>query len=187
MAFEWKDIGSMIGNVAPIVGTALGGSAGAAVGNLIANMLGVDNTPDAVSAAIKADPNIVVRLKEIEFQAHKLDVESKDKARQDELESIRMQLNDISGARTRQVQHEQVTGKSDINLYVLAWVVVVGFFILVGTLVFVKLPETNNEIVFVLFGTLSAGFGAVMQYFFGSSKSSADKTVQLHNLVQKGL
>jgi hypothetical protein len=34
----------------------------------------------------------------------------------------------------------------------------------------------TSPAVYMLFGALSAGFGSVMQYFFGSSKGSADKT-----------
>ena len=35
-----------------------------------------------------------------------------------------------------------------------------------------------------LFGTLSAGVGAVMQYFFGSSKGSADKSAAIMELKE---
>lgn len=37
MAFSWGDIGKLIGSAAPIVGTALGGPAGAAVGSMVAS------------------------------------------------------------------------------------------------------------------------------------------------------
>lgn len=183
MAFKWEDIAELVGGVAPIVGTALGGPAGTAIGTIIANALGVDDNPDAVSAAIKADPTLVVKIKELEFEAHKLDVEAVQKARQAELDDLKMRLDDLSNARSRQVEHERVTGKSDINLYVLAWVVIVGFFTLIGMTMFIEIKDSTGT-VFMLMGTLSAGFGAVIQYFFGSSKSSTDKTKELMSMVK---
>ena len=60
--------------------------------------------------------------------------------------------------------------------YLLAVVIVAGFFTLLGLLIFRQLPEDSSGVIFMLFGALSAAFGAVVQYFFGSSKGSADKT-----------
>ena len=182
MAFEWKDVASVVGNVAPILGTALGGPAGGAVGGLIANLLGVDNEADAVANAIKADPNIAVKLKEIELEAQRLHYEAIDKARQAELDELKAYIGDVQNARSRQVEHEKATGKTDINFYVLAWVIVLGFFGLIGALMFVEIPTKQSEVMFMLFGTLSAGFGAVIQYFFGSSKGSSEKTEHIAKL-----
>jgi len=53
------------------------------------------------------------------------------------------------------------------------------FFILVGLLMFVVLPEANVGPVNQLFGAMATGFGMVLQYFFGSSKGSADKTAAM--------
>lgn len=64
----------------------------------------------------------------------------------------------------------------EIYMYVLATIVVVGFFVLCGILMKYSLPEGSSEVVFMLFGTLSTGFGTILAYFFGSSKSSSDKT-----------
>ena len=44
---------------------------------------------------------------------------------------------------------------------------------------FRQLPQGSNDVVFMLFGALASGFGVVLQYFFGSSKSSSDKTKHL--------
>ena len=183
MAFEWSDIGKLIGTAAPIVGTALGGPAGAAIGSVIAGVLGVDDNADAVANAIKADPTLVVKMKELEVEAHRLELEAVDKQRQAELEAVRMQLADVMGARNRQVEHEKATGKSDVNLYVLAWVIIVGFFALIGMTMFIEIKDATGT-VFMLMGTLSAGFGAVIQYFFGSSASSNRKTGELINLAK---
>ena len=184
MAFKWEDIAELVGGVAPIVGTALGGPAGGAIGGLLANLLGVDNDADAVANAIKADPNIAVKLKELEVEAQRLHYEAIDKERQASIDELKAYIGDVQNARSRQVEHEKATGNSDMNFYVLAWVVVLGFFALMGVLMFVEIPVKQTEVMFMLFGTLSSGFGAVLQYFFGSSKGSADKTAHITKLQE---
>lgn len=63
---EWKDIAKMVGGAAPILGTLIGGPAGAAIGSLVASGLGVGNTPDEVSQALTINPDAAVKLKQIE-------------------------------------------------------------------------------------------------------------------------
>lgn len=58
---DWKQIAGPLASVgATVLGTVVGGPAGAvvgkAVGGAIASALGVDETPEAVSAAIEKDP-----------------------------------------------------------------------------------------------------------------------------------
>ena len=59
--------------------------------------------------------------------------------------------------------------------YVLAALIISGFFTLTAILMWKPLPQGTTEAVFILFGALAGGFGLVCNYFFGSSKSSADK------------
>lgn len=66
---NWSDIGSMVGRAAPIVGTLLGGPAGAAVGALVASALNVSNDPDAVNAALVASPDAMIRINELQTNA----------------------------------------------------------------------------------------------------------------------
>jgi hypothetical protein len=63
-----------------------------------------------------------------------------------------------------------------VAMYLLATIIVVGFFILLVFLILYPLQKDSTGVIFMLFGALSAAFGAVVQYFFGSSKGSADKT-----------
>ena len=64
----WDKIKDVVGSVAPVAGSLLAGPAGGAVGSMLASALGVDNTPDAVAAAIKSDPQAAVKIREIEAQ-----------------------------------------------------------------------------------------------------------------------
>lgn len=63
---EWKDIASAVGKAAPILGTLVGGPAGAAIGGIVAAALGTPNSPDAVAAALATDPDAAVKLRQIE-------------------------------------------------------------------------------------------------------------------------
>lgn len=66
---NWSDIGGIVGRAAPIVGTLLGGPAGAAVGALVASALNVPNDPDAVSKALAGNPDAMVRVQELQLTA----------------------------------------------------------------------------------------------------------------------
>ena len=91
---------------------------------------------------------------------------------------------DGQSAKQQETETTKATGKKDYNLYVTAWCVLAGFFILTGVLMFYPLPEGSSQAVYMLFGALAGGFGTVLQYFFGSSKGSSDKTQMLAELEQ---
>lgn len=168
---DWKKMAGKITSVAPMLGSLLGPGgtlAGTAI-KMIGSALGVEPTEDAVTTALQADPEAMLKLKQFEL-------DNKVELRKIVLEQERARLADVADARSRQIKHEETTGKSDTNLYVLAWTVVFGFFGLMALLCFKALPGDSSGVVFMLFGALATGFGQVLQYFFGSSKSSSDKT-----------
>lgn len=169
---NWKHIGAeLISKGLPLLGTVLGGPAGGAAGALIGSIIGKDGenlSPEDVAGMI-SNPEMVVRLREIESN-HALELE------RIVLQQERQRLGDVADARSRDVENTKATGSRDMNLYLLAWTVVAGFFGLIALLVFQPLPDKSPEAIFMLFGALSSGFGAVMQFFFGSSKSSQEKT-----------
>lgn len=178
---DWSKVINLVKTSAPLLGTVIGGPAGTVVGglaggavSLIAQAFGIEETdnPDKIYEAIKADPEAAIKLREIELN-------NKVELQKLALQLDQAYLQDTQNARQRQVEVEKATGKKDINLYVLAWIVIIGFFALTCTLTFVELPDDSTGVVFLLFGALVAGFTQVMNYFFGSSKSSSDKTKML--------
>ena len=70
---------------------------------------------------------------------------------------------------------EKIDGNK-LAMYILAVIIVVGFFTLLVFLILYPLQKDSTGVIFMLFGALSAAFGAVVQYFFGSSSGSAAKT-----------
>lgn len=63
----------------------------------------------------------------------------------------------------------------------LAGIVITGIFILLGILIFKQIPETNNDLLYMVVGALIVSFNTIISYFFGSSKSSADKNEMIKN------
>jgi hypothetical protein len=171
---NWDKVANLVKKSAPLLGAAVGGPPGAAIGGAVSLLLGAfglgeDASADQLAAAIQTDPQAAIKLRELEM-GHALELGKLV------LEHERIRLADIASARARQVESEKATGTRDVNLYVLAWTVVSLFFALVAVLIFRVVPDANLGPVNQLFGAMAAGFGMVLQYFFGSSKSSADKT-----------
>ena len=80
----WDKIKDVVGSVAPVAGSMLGGPAGGAVGSMLASALGVDNTPDAVADAIKTDPQAAIKIRQIEAQLEQTRLEVRGQAVQAE-------------------------------------------------------------------------------------------------------
>ncbi len=178
---DWKDLGKMIADFAPTLGTAIGsivpGGAliGGAAGKVLQSIFGTSE-PDKLIAAIAADPDAALKLQQAENQ-FRLDMMKLD------LDETKAFLGDVQSARAREIATVQATGSRDVHLYILAWVMVSGFFALLGCLLFVTIPNDQSGVVSMLFGALSAGFGGVVSYFFGSSKGSSDKSYTIDSLL----
>lgn len=177
----WQKIGDSVVDFAPGIATVLAATgAGAPVAAAVGAVgalgrafgLGSQAKPEDVLSAISVDP-------EIRLKAMVAEQDFKVKMKQAELDETKAYLGDIQSARLRQSEVEKVTGRRDTNLYLLAWTIIFGFFGLMSILLFVKIPEDSTGVIFMLFGALSASFGAVVSYFFGSSKGSADKSVEI--------
>jgi len=174
---DLRKLGGLVAEYAPLLGTAIGGPAGGAIGGLIsvvANTFGLKgkdaSNPAKIMKAIRADPEAAIKLQKIQN-------DHEEALARINLESDEAYLRDRQSARSREVEMTKATGKRDINLYILAWVVVLGFLGLCAILIFRPLPVgTSQNILFMLFGGMISAFSAVMQYFFGSSKGSQEKT-----------
>lgn len=175
-----KEIATQIGQWAPAIGTALAGFTGgisAPIGialGALSKVFGLpeDSKPEEILNAIVADPEARLKIMQAENEFNLKTAELR-------IKELDMLLDDTQDARKMRIEHEQVTGRGDLNLYILAWVVVTGFFGLILALLNIELPKDQNGVVFMLFGSLATGFGQVLQFFFGSSKGSYDKTALL--------
>ena len=69
--------------------------------------------------------------------------------------------------------------------YALGAVIVVGFFCLLGGLLFVSVPTANEKSFDIMLGILAGGVGAVIGYFYGSSLGSSNKDEIISNQTPK--
>jgi hypothetical protein len=171
----WTGIKKILGTVAPILGNAIIPPLGGVVGALLAGVLGVDaNDPAAISTALaSATPDQLIKIKELE-NTHK------ERLLELGIERDKLYVQDVQNARQREIAVTQATGKKDIFLYTLAAVIVGGYLLLLVfmlALYYVYNKEIpSSTLTVAMFTTLATNFGLVIGYFFGSSKSSADKT-----------
>ncbi len=65
-------------------------------------------------------------------------------------------------------------------VYILAGIIVAGFIGVMVILIFHLAPESNNTLLNVLAGAFATMTIQVVNFYFGSSKGSADKTDMLY-------
>ena len=179
---DWKKLGkSLVKKGLPLFGTILGGPVGkglGSVGALISSVLGEETSEDpaAMLAALEAKPELIVELKKAEYT-------NRESLQKLALQQDKMHLDDVQSARDREVDIVKATGEKDTNLYVLAWIVVAGFFVLILVMAFTEGSFKDNPALMMLIGALSAGFGSVLNYFFGSSSGSKSKSAALTQMM----
>jgi hypothetical protein len=165
---DWKDIAGAVGKAAPILGTLLGGPAGAAVGAIVASALGTGNDPAEVERAIAADPAALVKLREIEATKQvRLQELLTDQAKAE----IQTAAADRASAREREAK----TGDT-FTPRLLALLVTLGFFGVLSFLLANGKPAQGGDALLVMLGSLGAAWTAIVAYYFGSSAGSAAKT-----------
>jgi gas vesicle protein len=164
---NWKNLAPLLADVAPLIGTAIGGPAGGAVGALVANTLGVKNNPQAIAQAIKQNPDALVKIKQLES-------DERQQFRQLALETTRLELQNQQHARE---QHKDHWMPATITL-VLAIMVCAMF----GIIVFSTIPPGKENLLYMLVGQVLTAFLTSVAFWIGTSRSSAEKT----KLMQAG-
>lgn len=171
MAISLKKI---LGAVAPALATAIGGPlAGTAVKEIAKKILGKENATEAEveSALAGASPEQLLKLKELDIQF------AKDMATAG-IELDRLEVDDRKSARERQV------ATKDKIPSILALFIVAMFCTIIALLFSQTIPESNRDLFHVLVGTLDGMLLSVMNYEFGSSRSSREKDQVLGKIAQ---
>ncbi len=175
---NWKDIASTVGKFAPVVGTVLGGPAGAAVGALVSSALGVENEPQAVAKAIQADPQAALKLKQLQIDNQKMLNVHIEKMADLDFEYEKSRVADVSSAREREVKLAQSGSKNYIQ-GTLAIVGVTAFFGLSSYVIISGLPNMSKEaalMVGTVIGSVMMIGKDVYNFYFSSSLGSKEKT-----------
>jgi hypothetical protein len=173
------DFTAIIKTVAPWIATALTGPLGGMAVEAAADALGVPTkTADALKQAISgATPEQMLALKQAD-QAFAFQMQQLGFANIEKLAALAVE--DRKDARAMQVQT-----RSRVPA-ILAVIITIGFFgILVGMLGG-WLAATDNQALLIMLGALGAAWGAIVNYYFGSSADSGRKTELLAQAPASG-
>ncbi|MEG2173445.1 MAG: hypothetical protein RRY29_09325 [Desulfovibrionaceae bacterium] len=176
---NWQDIGKSVASVAPLLGAVLGGPIGAvagAAGTLLGSFLGVEPAPDQIAHAL-ADPATLLRLKELESR-------QQDRLLEWQGAQLNAELENVKSARAREVELAKAGHGASWGTSIVAIIVTLGFFVMLGVVLAGNKAELG-EAGIMLLGTLAASFGAVINYYLGSSSGSTAKSQQIATLKEK--
>lgn len=157
---DWKSLGTSVGKVAPLLGTALGGPGGAAIGTLVAAALHVEDTPLAISQAMLNDPEASTKLQGLQNQHAQALQEMA-------LDTLKAELWDTANAR-RSHQYSKMPATITIMLTVM----VAG---LLWAIFNESLPGGHADLAMMMFGQVFTLWGASITYWVGTTRSSAEK------------
>jgi hypothetical protein len=94
-----------------------------------------------------------------------------------ELEVFGMQIQDKANAREREVGFLEKLSHIDWMQVITGCSVILAFWFMLYTVVFIKLPEPNRELFIHLLGIIEGSYvGGVVGYYYGTSKGSSDKS-----------
>ena len=165
---DWSSLQSHIADASPLLGSLIGGPAGAAVGALIATKFGTANSPDAVLAAIKADPDAALKLRAIDSDERKHLLEM-------QLQTLIAELADVQNARLMHKDHWMPAALT-IGLMFLTTVITWALFEY-------EIPPSNRDILVYVAGQIITLTATAVAYWIGTSKSSANKDKTIAGLA----
>ena len=149
----------LLGNIAPALATAVAGPLGGLAVSAIASKLGVADTVEAVTKAISADPDVALKLAQID------------------LETLKVEQANTADARSMQVaalQQSDVFSKR-FTMYLTAfWSLCAAVYI--GFITFSIIPEPNVRFADTILGfILGTVIATMLNFWFGSSIGSKEK------------
>lgn len=182
MSIQWKDIAADVGKAAPILGTLLGGPAGAAVGGLVSMALGCANTPDAAQAAIASDPQAAEKLAEAQLnskvQLQQIAATAAQAKMTNDLATFQAEVSDRQSARAMQNAPDWWIRPAIVLLLVAG---------AVALLVLVFLPSTNQTIkdptatgiIGIIIGYWFKELASALAFYFGTTKDASETAKQI--------
>jgi len=151
---------SVVGAVAPTIGTALGGPLAGQAMSMVSQALGCKNNQKDIEQAVQnATPEQLAELK-------KLDNEFEVKMKELDVDLYKLETADIQNARS--------TFSTDWTTRIVGILVICGF---LGYIFLVTLqpPEQNSEaLINLVLGYLGGLASAIISFYFGASQSKDD-------------
>ena len=159
---------NLLKSFAPALATAVAGPLGGAAVSLISKKFGVEDSVAAVAQAIIGDPEAGKKLRELD------------------LEYAKMHLENVKDARIMQtaaLAQSDVFSKRFVYYFAAFWSVFAVVYI--SAITFATIPKDNirfaDTIIGFLLGTVVA---TILNFFYGTSKSSQDKTDKLAEMAK---
>lgn len=157
--------------VAPVLATAVAGPAGGAAVSWIASKLGIEDASEyGVTQALQGNPEMVLKLKELDLEYAKLEAADRDSARK---------------AYAAVATSEYATKLDKAVVPILALGVVGLAFALIAVLMFVNTPQDQQQLIIFALGFITSAAGQVLSFYFGSSQGSKDKNKEIQEMLKK--
>ncbi len=139
---------------------------------VLAKVVGVTGDQDALLQAVTAEGNSA-RIQAAEAQVVAGLASALENSAQQE--TVRQATAQIDIEAYRKLRDQSSAVKKNLSI-----IIVVGFFVTIALSYFdLELETKTREQLSLLIGALIAAFTAVVQYFFGSSSGSAEKTLMM--------
>ena len=162
---------SILKGVAPVLATAVAGPAGGAAVGWIASKLGIDDdTIEGVTQALTGNPEMTMKLKELDLEYAKLDQLDRDSARK---------------AYAAVATSEYATKLDKAVVPILALGTVALAFGFIGLLMVKDVPVDQQQMIIFALGFITSSAGQVLSFYFGSSQGSKDKTKEIEGMMKK--
>jgi hypothetical protein len=162
---------SLLKGVAPVLATAVAGPAGGAAVGWIASKLGIpDDTIEGVTAALTGNPEMTMKLKELDLEYAKLEAADRDSARK-------------AYAEVATSANATKLDKAVVPLLALGTVTLA--FLFIGILIFIDVASDQQQMIIFALGFITSSAGQVLSFYFGSSQGSKDKTKEIEGLMKK--
>ena len=162
---------NILKGVAPVLATAVAGPAGGAAVGWIAEKLGIsDDTVEGVTAALTGNPDLTLKLKELDLEYAKMDAQDRDSARK-------------AYAAVATSEHSTKLDKAVVPILALGTVALA--FLFIGFLIFIDVAPDQQQMIIFALGFITSSAGQVLSFYFGSSQGSKDKTKELEGIMKK--
>jgi hypothetical protein len=162
---------SLLKGIAPVLATAVAGPAGGAAVGWIASKLGIDDaTVEGVTQALTGNPEMTMKLKELDLEYAKLEIADRDSARK---------------AYSEVATSQYATKLDKAVVPTLALGTVALAFLFIGFLIFIDVAPDQQQMIIFALGFITSSAGQVLSFYFGSSQGSKDKTKELEGLMKK--
>jgi hypothetical protein len=159
---------NLLKGFAPTLATAVAGPFGGAAVSMIAKKFGVEDTVAAVAQAIAGDPHAADKLRELALEYAKMDFEN---------------VKDARAMQTAALAQSDIFSKRFVYYFASFWSICSAVYI--ACITFAVIPAANirfaDTILGFLLGTVIA---TILNFFYGTSKSSQDKTDKLAEIAR---